>query len=397
MLKSGNTVVLRTGGAALRTVTALVDDVLRPALEAGGHPAGRGRPRAHARARGRRGARLAAAPDPARDPARERPVDGGARAARRRARRADARARRGRRRALRPLGRRPGEGGALARASLDRLGVCNRLNLALADSRDAGGSRLLAGLRRARARGARHRARGRARRRGAARHAASGTSGPAIPTAWHRDARRRRRRSTTRCGSRTTRPPGLAATIVTEDEAAADAFLDGYRGTAAFWNAPTRFTDGFALLGTPETGHQRRLDARAARPGHVPRSLAAPVPRGRRRHAAPVTVVVKLGSTLVVDGRGRVRRSLLRSARGGDRASSSAAASRSASSRRARSRSASPRSGSSGARGDAAAAGGIGGRAGAAAGGVGRRRSRRGLALPRSCCRPATSPSARAT
>ena len=46
----------------------------------------------------------------------------------------------------------------------------------------------------------------------------------------------------------------LAAAIVTEDEAAARAFLDGYRGTAGFWNAPTRFTDGFALLGTPETG-----------------------------------------------------------------------------------------------------------------------------------------------
>src|SRR5262249_4776966 len=44
----------------------------------------------------------------------------------------------------------------------------------------------------------------------------------------------------------------------------------------------------------------------------LPRSLAAPVPHRRRRHAAPVTVVVKLGSTLVVDGRGRVRRSLLR-------------------------------------------------------------------------------------
>ena len=27
-----------------------------------------------------------------------------------------------------------------------------------------------------------------------------------------------------------------------------------YRGTAAFWNATTRFTDGFALTGSPETG-----------------------------------------------------------------------------------------------------------------------------------------------
>jgi len=47
---------------------------------------------------------------------------------------------------------------------------------------------------------------------------------------------------------------GLAATIVTEEENAARQFLDGYRGTAALWNATTRFTDGFALLGVPETG-----------------------------------------------------------------------------------------------------------------------------------------------
>ena len=47
---------------------------------------------------------------------------------------------------------------------------------------------------------------------------------------------------------------GLAAAIVTEDETAAQRFLDGYRGTAAYWNATTRFTDGFELLGTPETG-----------------------------------------------------------------------------------------------------------------------------------------------
>src|SRR6201999_2393369 len=47
---------------------------------------------------------------------------------------------------------------------------------------------------------------------------------------------------------------GLAAGIVTEDADTARAFLDGYRGTAAFWHAPTRFTDGFALTGAPETG-----------------------------------------------------------------------------------------------------------------------------------------------
>jgi glutamate-5-semialdehyde dehydrogenase len=47
---------------------------------------------------------------------------------------------------------------------------------------------------------------------------------------------------------------GLAASIVTEDADAAQRFLDAYRGTAAFWNAPTRFTDGHALTGSPETG-----------------------------------------------------------------------------------------------------------------------------------------------
>ena len=41
---------------------------------------------------------------------------------------------------------------------------------------------------------------------------------------------------------------------MTEDEAAARRFLDGYRGTAGFWNATTRFIDGFALTGAPETG-----------------------------------------------------------------------------------------------------------------------------------------------
>ena len=41
LLKSLNTAVLRTGGAALRTVTVLVDEVLRPALEAAGLPPAR--------------------------------------------------------------------------------------------------------------------------------------------------------------------------------------------------------------------------------------------------------------------------------------------------------------------------------------------------------------------
>jgi len=47
---------------------------------------------------------------------------------------------------------------------------------------------------------------------------------------------------------------GLAATIVTEDGDTARRFLGAYAGTGAFWNASTRLLDGFKLLGVPETG-----------------------------------------------------------------------------------------------------------------------------------------------
>jgi glutamate-5-semialdehyde dehydrogenase len=47
---------------------------------------------------------------------------------------------------------------------------------------------------------------------------------------------------------------GLAAAIVTDDPAAAAEFLDAYAGTGAFWNATTRLLDGFKLLSVPETG-----------------------------------------------------------------------------------------------------------------------------------------------
>jgi glutamate-5-semialdehyde dehydrogenase len=47
---------------------------------------------------------------------------------------------------------------------------------------------------------------------------------------------------------------GLAASIVTGDQAAAAEFLAAYAGTGAFWNATTRLLDGFKLLSVPETG-----------------------------------------------------------------------------------------------------------------------------------------------
>jgi len=47
---------------------------------------------------------------------------------------------------------------------------------------------------------------------------------------------------------------GLAAAIVTVDQAAAEEFLGAYAGTGAFWNSTTRLLDGFKLFSVPETG-----------------------------------------------------------------------------------------------------------------------------------------------
>jgi glutamate-5-semialdehyde dehydrogenase len=47
---------------------------------------------------------------------------------------------------------------------------------------------------------------------------------------------------------------GLAAAIIAEDRDAVGAFFDVYAGTGAFWNATPRLLDGFKLLAVPETG-----------------------------------------------------------------------------------------------------------------------------------------------
>ncbi|HEX6357450.1 aldehyde dehydrogenase family protein [Actinophytocola sp.] len=51
-----------------------------------------------------------------------------------------------------------------------------------------------------------------------------------------------------------TETSGLAASIVTTSQATAEAFMDAYTGTGVFWNATTRLLDGFKLLAVPETG-----------------------------------------------------------------------------------------------------------------------------------------------
>ncbi len=249
LLKSLNTAVLRTGGAALRTVTVLVDEVLRPALEDAGLPAGAV---GLVRSADREGARVLVSL-PQRIPLVIIRGSGETTASL---------ARLAAENGVRTLAHAEGGGVlyvhrsaetekalALVDASLDRLGVCNRLNLLLVD-RDAG--RLLYVLLRALA------ARGLEIR---------GEVDGALPLdrrlgyEWANDAERVSTVTVAlvdgldeavRVANDET--SGLAAGIVAEDEHAATRFLDGYRGTAVYWHATTRHTDGFELTGAPETG-----------------------------------------------------------------------------------------------------------------------------------------------
>jgi glutamate-5-semialdehyde dehydrogenase len=262
LLKSLNAGVLRTGGAALRTVTVLVDDVLRPGLERAGLP-----PEAIGlvRSPGREGARvLVSLPD-------EIPLvvlrGSGAGTAELARLAAES--------GVRTLAHAEGGGVLyfhasadpakalrLAEASLDRLGVCNRLNLALVD-RAAPASMvtelvdLLDGLG-LEVRGTPAVAGSDARIRPLDVH---------LGYEWANDSERV---STVTLESvdgvdaalaiANAETSGLAAAIVAEDEEAARAFLDGYRGTTALWNTTPRFTDGFELTGAPETGINVGLD-----------------------------------------------------------------------------------------------------------------------------------------
>ena len=255
LLKSLNGGVLRTGAAALRTVTALVDDVVRPALAETGLP-----PEAVGLVRTpeREGARaLVSLP-------RVLPLvilrGSGETTA--------ALARHAAEHGVRTLAHAEGGGvlylaasadAAVAQrivaASLDRLGVCNRLNLLLVDRAVA--AELLPPLA-AQLERLGIEARGTER---AQTHTQLAPLDVRLGHEWANDADRVATVSVdvvdgpeeaARLANEET--SALAATVVAEDEAVAQRFLDRYRGTAAFWQAPTRFTDGFALTGAPETG-----------------------------------------------------------------------------------------------------------------------------------------------
>ena len=249
LLKSLNTVVLRTGGAALRTVTVLVDDVLRPALEASGLPPGAV---GLVRSADHEGARLLVS-QPRRIPLVVLRGSGETTAAL---------ARLAAENGVRTLAHAEG-GGVLylhesasreraltiVEASLDRLGVCNRLNLCLVDR---GAARLVPDLvslfaeRGLEVRGDVDGALPLDRPIG--HEWASDPARASLVTVCYVDSLD----EAVRIANGET--SGLAAAIVTEDPAAAERFLDAYRGTASFWNTTTRFTDGFALTGAPETG-----------------------------------------------------------------------------------------------------------------------------------------------
>jgi len=238
LLKSLNAAVLRTGGAALRTVTVLVDQVLRPALSESGLP-----PDAVGLVRSpeREGARLLVSL-PELLPLVILRGSGETTAAL---------AREAATHGVRTLAHAEGGGvlyigaaadpakaEAIVTASLDRLGVCNRLNLLLLDPNagfDPGPVLDRLGI--------------------------EVGEPPRLGHEWANDPERVATVTVHEVGSldeavriANDETSALAAAIVTEDEQEARRFLDLYRGTAAFWNATTRFTDGFALTGAPETG-----------------------------------------------------------------------------------------------------------------------------------------------
>ena len=245
LIKSRNAGVLRTGSAALRSAIALADEVVAPALaDAGLDPAAIqlvrmpgqaaayalvGEPgliplvilrgsgastRALAFAAARRGVRTLAH------------ADGGAVIY------LDAAADRGRAKRL-------------IETSLDRLGVCNRLNLLLVhsdlwDEIVPEVTALLDGL-------------GVAASLPPHRHP--------LGHEWALDTGHEATVTIARAAHPAAaadiandETSGLAAAIVTEDREAARLFLSAYAGTGAFWNATPRLLDGFKLLAVPETG-----------------------------------------------------------------------------------------------------------------------------------------------
>jgi glutamate-5-semialdehyde dehydrogenase len=245
LIKSRNAGVLRTGSAALRSSMALADEVIAPALAKAGLSS--------------RAIQLVRLPGQAAAYALVREPDlvplvilrGSGDSTR-------ALAAEGAAHGVRTLAHAEGGGvlyihssaeraltTALIQASVDRLGVCNRLNLLLIDRQcwDEWQPRAAQQLR------------------------ALGIAASLPPHdhrlghEWALEAGREATVTIAPAGSpaqaatiASEETSGLAAGIAASDPEAATEFLDAYTGTGAFWNATTRLLDGFKLLGVPETG-----------------------------------------------------------------------------------------------------------------------------------------------
>jgi glutamate-5-semialdehyde dehydrogenase len=245
LLKSRNAGVLRTGGAALRSAAALFDHVIAPAVAAAGLDPGA--------LQLVRSADREAAAELVRRPGLIPLVILRGSGETTRTLAAEA-ARHG----VRTLAHADGGGvlyldaGAdpamvaqIIAGSLDRLGVCNRLNLLLIDQA-AWDALLPVALDALAASGA---------------AAALPPHGHPLGHEWALDDGHEATvtvapvESPARAAQvASEQTSGLAAGVVTGDTVAARAFLAAYTGTGAFWNASTRLLDGFKLRGVPETG-----------------------------------------------------------------------------------------------------------------------------------------------
>jgi glutamate-5-semialdehyde dehydrogenase len=245
LIKSRNAGVLRTGSAALRTASVLADEVIAPALQAAGLDARAiqlirvpGRATAFALVRQPRLIPLVilrGSGTSTRELATEAALHGV---------RALAHADGG---AVMYLDQSASQelAGTLIESSLDRLGVCNRLNLLLVQ--DSAWDTTLPMISTV-----------------ALRLGISLSLPPHAHPLGHEWALDQGREATITVARAAdagdaaeianTETSGLAATVVAEDQAAARQFLHTYAGTGAFWNATTRLLDGYKLLSVPETG-----------------------------------------------------------------------------------------------------------------------------------------------
>ena len=245
LVKSRNAGVLRTGSAALRSAIALADEVIAPALEAAGlDPAAiqlvrvPGQASAYALVREPKLVPLVILRGSG-DSTRALASEGAAHGVRTLAH-ADG----GGVLYLHSSARRSAAA-ELIGASLDRLGVCNRLNLLLVDTAlwDEWVPEITAQL------------------NGLGIDASLPPHDHPVGYEWALDSGREATvtiapadgpaRAAAIANDETS---GLAAGIAAEDETAAAEFLGAYAGTGAFWNAPTRLLDGFKLFEVPETG-----------------------------------------------------------------------------------------------------------------------------------------------